>query len=422
MDNVAPAQVGAVLSRSLELAYISSRGEARDRYDDPFVGRNRSESQSISSSSQRSRTSVAVPSTTWPSASSTSTSTSAVPQSRAGSSASATAPPTWGPYLSPSSAMLPPLSRVSSGAQSAGPPETASRSYSSRDDYAHSHGQERARNPSQQSYGDRDTARPDRGRGIGTAAYAVVQLPPLQPLSTAPGDRLLSQPKPDLQAGGSSPTWDESMTPTSDHGGRRRRGNLPKTSTAILNAWYDEHAAYPYPKDEDKHRLQQETGLQMSQTTPSTADSRCRRVQLHDWPRPAFSRRGHGLKHVRSVVRPRACRQELAPRRLPSSFYHTPPARTSRGERCRPFVRIFQLSDVMSMLANQDILASTPSKSQTLSEELQRSSVSAHLPWTRRGNLSYRCRSRRSEGTLSRCCTKRLKVVGRRCHFLALGS
>jgi len=48
---------------------------------------------------------------------------------------------------------------------------------------------------------------------------------------------------------------------------RRRRGNLPKESTAILNAWFCEHITYPYPKEEEKHRLQLETGLSMSQVS-----------------------------------------------------------------------------------------------------------------------------------------------------------
>jgi len=48
---------------------------------------------------------------------------------------------------------------------------------------------------------------------------------------------------------------------------RRRRGNLPKESTAILNAWFCEHITYPYPKEEEKQRLQLETGLSMSQVS-----------------------------------------------------------------------------------------------------------------------------------------------------------
>lgn len=53
--------------------------------------------------------------------------------------------------------------------------------------------------------------------------------------------------------------------PAADHPARRRRGNLPKEATARLNDWFAQHASYPYPKEEEKQRLQEETGLSMSQ-------------------------------------------------------------------------------------------------------------------------------------------------------------
>lgn len=59
-------------------------------------------------------------------------------------------------------------------------------------------------------------------------------------------------------------TWEHPGAP-SDAAARRRRGNLPKESTAVLNAWFCAHVAYPYPKEEEKQRLQHETGLTMAQ-------------------------------------------------------------------------------------------------------------------------------------------------------------
>ena len=50
-------------------------------------------------------------------------------------------------------------------------------------------------------------------------------------------------------------------------GSRKRRGNLPKESTAILNDWFCEHAAFPYPKEDEKQQLQAMTGLSISQVS-----------------------------------------------------------------------------------------------------------------------------------------------------------
>lgn len=55
--------------------------------------------------------------------------------------------------------------------------------------------------------------------------------------------------------------------PPTEHPARRRRGNLPKEATARLNDWFALHATYPYPKEEEKQRLQEETGLSMSQVS-----------------------------------------------------------------------------------------------------------------------------------------------------------
>jgi len=57
----------------------------------------------------------------------------------------------------------------------------------------------------------------------------------------------------------------EASDAVAEGGNRRRRGNLPKESTAVLNTWFCQHVTYPYPKEDEKHRLQTETGLSMSQ-------------------------------------------------------------------------------------------------------------------------------------------------------------
>ncbi|KAI9672606.1 MAG: hypothetical protein M1831_000041 [Alyxoria varia] len=63
----------------------------------------------------------------------------------------------------------------------------------------------------------------------------------------------------------------------SNPNGRKRRGNLPKESTNILNDWYNQHRAYPYPKDDEKQHLQAATGLSLSQISNWFINARRRR-------------------------------------------------------------------------------------------------------------------------------------------------
>ena len=46
---------------------------------------------------------------------------------------------------------------------------------------------------------------------------------------------------------------------------KRRRGNLPKSVTDILRAWFHEHLDHPYPTEEDKQMFIARTGLSISQ-------------------------------------------------------------------------------------------------------------------------------------------------------------
>ncbi|KAB8527778.1 hypothetical protein FH972_025431 [Carpinus fangiana] len=58
---------------------------------------------------------------------------------------------------------------------------------------------------------------------------------------------------------------------------RRRRGNLPKESTNILNSWFNAHASYPYPKEDEKQALQQQCNLTMAQISNWFINARRRR-------------------------------------------------------------------------------------------------------------------------------------------------
>eukprot|EP00252_Welwitschia_mirabilis_P002438 TRINITY_DN1238_c0_g1_i2.p1 TRINITY_DN1238_c0_g1~~TRINITY_DN1238_c0_g1_i2.p1 ORF type:complete len:208 (+),score=49.36 TRINITY_DN1238_c0_g1_i2:1229-1852(+) len=46
---------------------------------------------------------------------------------------------------------------------------------------------------------------------------------------------------------------------------KRRAGKLPGDTTTILKSWWQAHSKWPYPTEEEKTRLVQETGLQLKQ-------------------------------------------------------------------------------------------------------------------------------------------------------------
>ncbi|THU64689.1 hypothetical protein C4D60_Mb01t29090 [Musa balbisiana] len=46
---------------------------------------------------------------------------------------------------------------------------------------------------------------------------------------------------------------------------KRRAGKLPGNSTSTLKAWWQSHSKWPYPTEDDKARLVEETGLQLKQ-------------------------------------------------------------------------------------------------------------------------------------------------------------
>ncbi|KAL3840713.1 hypothetical protein ACJIZ3_025304 [Penstemon smallii] len=46
---------------------------------------------------------------------------------------------------------------------------------------------------------------------------------------------------------------------------KRRAGKLPGDTTSVLKTWWQTHSKWPYPTEEDKSRLVQETGLQLKQ-------------------------------------------------------------------------------------------------------------------------------------------------------------
>ncbi|KAK1296683.1 Homeobox protein knotted-1-like 3 [Acorus calamus] len=46
---------------------------------------------------------------------------------------------------------------------------------------------------------------------------------------------------------------------------KRRAGKLPGDTTSVLKQWWQQHSKWPYPTEEDKAKLVEETGLQLKQ-------------------------------------------------------------------------------------------------------------------------------------------------------------
>ncbi|GMH26611.1 hypothetical protein Nepgr_028454 [Nepenthes gracilis] len=46
---------------------------------------------------------------------------------------------------------------------------------------------------------------------------------------------------------------------------KRRAGKLPGDTTEVLKAWWQQHSKWPYPTEDDKEKLVEETGLQLRQ-------------------------------------------------------------------------------------------------------------------------------------------------------------
>ncbi|KAG5968156.1 hypothetical protein E4U58_001973 [Claviceps cyperi] len=59
---------------------------------------------------------------------------------------------------------------------------------------------------------------------------------------------------------------------------RKRRGNLPKETTEKLRAWFLTHLEHPYPTEDEKQDLMQQTGLQMNQISNWFINARRRQL------------------------------------------------------------------------------------------------------------------------------------------------
>ena len=63
---------------------------------------------------------------------------------------------------------------------------------------------------------------------------------------------------------------DNFQPPEGERRTKKRRGNLPKWQTDFMRAWYNNHFKNPYPTEEEKHMIMQETGLTIEQVSHSS--------------------------------------------------------------------------------------------------------------------------------------------------------
>lgn len=63
---------------------------------------------------------------------------------------------------------------------------------------------------------------------------------------------------------------------------KRRRGNLPKTTTTLLRTWLYDHTNHPYPSEDEKRQLATQTGLTINQISNWFINARRRILQPAD--------------------------------------------------------------------------------------------------------------------------------------------
>ncbi|XP_078157958.1 homeobox protein knotted-1-like 5 isoform X2 [Carex rostrata] len=80
---------------------------------------------------------------------------------------------------------------------------------------------------------------------------------------------------------------------------KRRAGKLPGDTASLLKSWWQSHSKWPYPTEEDKARLVQETGLQLKQINNWFINQRKRNWHSNPCgPVKSKSKRSNAGKHA----------------------------------------------------------------------------------------------------------------------------
>ncbi|KAJ8308397.1 hypothetical protein KUTeg_013271 [Tegillarca granosa] len=69
----------------------------------------------------------------------------------------------------------------------------------------------------------------------------------------------------DNSVGSGEGTADEDTDDRSNSKPQKKRGIFPKVATNIMRAWLFQHLTHPYPSEEQKKQLAQDTGLTILQ-------------------------------------------------------------------------------------------------------------------------------------------------------------
>ncbi|KAL6093210.1 hypothetical protein STEG23_003034, partial [Scotinomys teguina] len=76
-----------------------------------------------------------------------------------------------------------------------------------------------------------------------------------------------------------SPSTGDDDDPDKDKKRHKKRGIFPKVATNIMRAWLFQHLTHPYPSEEQKKQLAQDTGLTILQVNNWFINARRRIVQ-----------------------------------------------------------------------------------------------------------------------------------------------
>ncbi|KAI3713377.1 hypothetical protein L1987_71954 [Smallanthus sonchifolius] len=82
---------------------------------------------------------------------------------------------------------------------------------------------------------------------------------------------------------------------------KRRAGKLPGDTTSVLKDWWQQHSKWPYPTEDDKAKLVEETGLQLKQINNWFINQRKRNWHSNSNSMNALKSKHEGSRHPQGV-------------------------------------------------------------------------------------------------------------------------